>query len=186
MRQLLEKYGVWGDFVIAAFPCNQFGKQEPGTITEIIGFAAKRGFPCAPPGVLFQKCDVNDHHTVAPRWMLPCCNCSCVAGAKDTQHPLWRRLQALHRPPKIQKGPITWNFDKFVIGRDGKVRQRFVGGGNSLGKDEATGEVVAGPELVTAIEAALAEPHEQAPPRPPGPVPLPDCAGFQPQKSEAQ
>ena len=45
--------------MIVAFPCNQFGSQEPGTAEEIAAFAAKRGFPPPPAGIVMAKVNVN-------------------------------------------------------------------------------------------------------------------------------
>lgn len=103
--------------VIIGLPCNQFGAQEPGTEVEIRDFCSTK-FNVSFP--LTSKIDVN--------------------GAN--RHPLYEFLAGKDaRFP----GDITWNFEKFLIGRQGEVLQRF--------------EPKQGPmneELRTAINAALA------------------------------
>lgn len=82
-----------------AFPCNQFGAQEPGTDAEILEFAtAKYGatFP------IFSKIDVNGD------------------GACD----LYRWLRA-EQPGSGDSDAITWNFEKFLVDRNGAVVARF-------------------------------------------------------------
>jgi len=84
--------------VILGFPCNQFGKQEPGTNAEIEAFARSKGAQFQ----LFEKIEVNGPHaTAAYKWM--------KSQKKDT----------------IGAG-IKWNFAKFLIGRDGKVANRYM------------------------------------------------------------
>lgn len=85
------------NFAVVGFPCNQFGAQEPGDETEIQTFCA------ASYGVTFPmsaKLEVNG------------------AG----RHPLyaWLTESANGHP-----GDIQWNFEKFLIGRDGKLLQRY-------------------------------------------------------------
>ena len=80
---------------VMGFPCNQFGGQEPGTIDEILTFCSTKYDVTFP---IFQKIDVNG------------------AG----RAPLYQKLTAA--PPV---GDIGWNFEKFVIGRDGNVVARF-------------------------------------------------------------
>ncbi|MCC8361816.1 glutathione peroxidase [Lysobacter sp. A6] len=97
----LEK--LWADYrerglVVLGFPCDQFGHQEPGDEAEIKNFCSLTydvDFP------LFSKIDVNGANT----------------------HPLYKWL-------KEEKGgllgsAIKWNFTKFLVGRDGKVRKRY-------------------------------------------------------------
>eukprot|EP01061_Rhynchopus_euleeides_P021656 TRINITY_DN35321_c0_g1_i1.p5 TRINITY_DN35321_c0_g1~~TRINITY_DN35321_c0_g1_i1.p5 ORF type:complete len:122 (+),score=54.68 TRINITY_DN35321_c0_g1_i1:614-979(+) len=93
---LLKRYG---DLEILAFPCNQFGKQEPGTIDEIVAFArGKYGFH----GRIMAKIDVNG------------------AGA----HPLWKYLKHV-APDADGTEDIKWNFAKFLIDQQGRVVKRF-------------------------------------------------------------
>ena len=84
---------------ILAFPCNQFGGQEPGTPQQIEQFcSAKFGitFP------IFQKTDVNGPHT----------------------HPLFVYLKTA-APGLLGTEAIKWNFTKFLIGRDGLPVKRY-------------------------------------------------------------
>ncbi len=84
-----------GGFAVLAFPCNQFGAQEPGSDAEVKAFAARQGatFP------LFSKIDVKG----------------------DDAHPLWEWLTA---QPGVEGEP-SWNFNKFLVGRNGAVLRRY-------------------------------------------------------------
>jgi glutathione peroxidase len=98
LEALYEKHGDAG-LVVLGFPCNQFGGQEPGSDADIVKFCStqyKVKFP------MFSKVEVN----------------------KDGACPLYKHLTALDTKPK-GKGPIAWNFEKFVIGRNGEVVARF-------------------------------------------------------------
>jgi len=84
--------------VILGFPCNQFGKQEPGDATQISEFCEINygvSFP------MFGKIDVN---------------------GKDT-HPVFEYLKD-ELPGTLGKN-IKWNFTKFLIGKDGQPIKRF-------------------------------------------------------------
>jgi glutathione peroxidase len=98
LQALHEKYGDQG-LAILGFPCNQFGKQEPGTAAEIQEFCTKNY------GVsfdMFSKIDVNGE------------------GACE----LYKYLTRLDTNPK-GAGDISWNFEKFVLDRNGNVIARF-------------------------------------------------------------
>ena len=82
-----------------AFPCNQFGSQEPGTDAEIATFCETR-FETRFP--LFAKVEVNGK------------------GA----HPLYEHLKA-EAPGLLGSKAIKWNFTKFLVDRQGKVVKRF-------------------------------------------------------------
>ena len=119
LQALHEEYAEQG-LAILAFPCNQFGEQEPGTASEI------REFCSTNYGVtfdLFAKVDVNDE------------------GACD----LYQHLTSLETKPK-GPGKIGWNFEKFVIDRQGQVVGRF----EPRTKPDA-------PEVIKVLEGALAE-----------------------------
>ena len=80
-------------------PCNQFGKQEPGTSAEIAEFCTKNY------GVKFDmlgKVDVNGEDAA----------------------PLYKYLTSKETDPE-HAGKITWNFEKFLFNRDGQVVARF-------------------------------------------------------------
>ena len=86
-------------FEVVAFPCNQFGGQEPGTADEIESFC-KANFGVSFP--LMAKIDVN--------------------GAGET--PLYHWLKA-EAPGLMGTKGIKWNFTKFLIDRQGKVVRRY-------------------------------------------------------------
>jgi glutathione peroxidase len=85
-------------FVVLGFPCNQFGAQEPGTEDEIGEFCQLNygvSFP------MFAKVDVNG----------------------DDEHPLFAWLKSERKG--LLGGRIKWNFTKFLVGRDGRVIERY-------------------------------------------------------------
>jgi Glutathione peroxidase len=98
LEALWRKYGDRG-FEVIAFPCNQFGGQEPGSVDEIAGFC-QVNFGLSFP--LMGKVDVN---------------------GKDAP-PLWNWLKA-EAPGVLGTKGIKWNFTKFLIDRDGKVVRRY-------------------------------------------------------------
>lgn len=85
--------------VILGFPCNQFGGQEPGTEKEIMTFCQEN---YSVEFDMFSKVNVNG----------------------DEAAPLYKYLTAQETKPK-GTGAVKWNFEKFVIGRDGNVAGRF-------------------------------------------------------------
>jgi glutathione peroxidase len=98
LQKLYETY-AGRDFEILGFPCNQFGKQEPGDATQIGSFCEKNygvSFP------MFDKIDVN--------------------GANA--HPLYRYLTG-EAPGLLGLEGIKWNFTKFLVSRDGTVVKRY-------------------------------------------------------------
>ena len=97
LENLYEKYKDQG-LVILGFPCNQFGKQEPGTEKEISeGCLINYGvsFP------MFSKTEVNG----------------------ENAHPIYKYLK--NRLPGVFGKNIKWNFAKFLIDRNGKPVKRF-------------------------------------------------------------
>lgn len=117
LEALQEKYKDKG-FTVLGFPCNQFGGQEPGTSEEIKQFCSTKYSVTFP---LFEKLEVNG----------------------PNRHPLYVALAGKDSP---FPGDIKWNFNKFLIGRDGKILKRF---------DSKT--TPDSPEVISAIEAALAK-----------------------------
>lgn len=112
LQTLYDQYRDQG-LVVLGFPCDQFAHQEPGTADEIGAFCERNygvDFP------MFAKVEVNG------------------SGA----HPLYRWLKS--QRSGLLGGRITWNFTKFLIGRDGTVVDRF--GPNK--KPEDLREAVAG------------------------------------------
>lgn len=97
LEALNKKYAAQG-LVVLGFPCNQFGKQEPGGADDIaqtchINYGVS--FP------MFEKVEVNG----------------------NAAHPVFRYLKS--ELPGVLGGRIKWNFTKFLIGRDGKPLKRF-------------------------------------------------------------
>jgi glutathione peroxidase len=98
LQELHEKYGKDG-LVIIGVPANEFGKQEPGSNEDIAKFCSS-------------KYNVT----------FPMMSKVVVKGKGIT--PLYKYLTDKETDPKFA-GPITWNFEKFLIGRNGEVVQRF-------------------------------------------------------------
>jgi glutathione peroxidase len=121
LEGLQDKYHDKGLAVIG-FPCNQFGGQEPGTEGEIVKFC-KTNYDVSFD--LFSKINVNDDE---------------VKG--DKAAPIYKQLTA-------KEGPIKWNFEKFVIGRNGEIAARF-----------SPKTAPDAPEIVKVIEAELAKPEK--------------------------
>lgn len=115
LEALQEKYKDKG-LAVLGFPCNQFGGQEPGTNEEIKQFCSSKYQVTFP---LFDKIEVNGRH----------------------RHPLYVQLAGDSSP---FPGDIKWNFNKFLIGRDGKILKRF----DSKVKPDSA-------EMVEAVEKAL-------------------------------
>jgi glutathione peroxidase len=98
LQKLYDTYAS-RDFAVLGFPCNQFGKQEPGDATQIGNFCEKNFGVTFP---MFEKIDVN--------------------GANA--HPLYRYLTG-EAPGLLGLEGIKWNFTKFLVGRDGAVIKRY-------------------------------------------------------------
>lgn len=110
LQKLQDTYGAQG-FTVLAFPCNDFGAQEPGSLEEIQSFCSTTY------GVTF-----------------PIMGKVAISGAPfDT---------LVNTEPA---GPVAWNFEKFLVGRNGHVVGRF----SSRVEPESA-------ELTAAIESALA------------------------------
>jgi glutathione peroxidase len=86
-------------FSILGFPCDQFGKQEPGSEAEIQSFCSLTYDVTFP---MFAKIDVNGAHA----------------------HPLYRFLQSARRG-MLGTRWIKWNFTKFLVDRQGNVVRRY-------------------------------------------------------------
>jgi glutathione peroxidase len=110
LQKLQDTYGAQG-FTVLAFPCNDFGAQEPGSLEEIQSFCSTTY------GVTF-----------------PIMGKVAISGAPfDT---------LVNTEPA---GPVAWNFEKFLVGRNGHAVGRF----SSRVEPESA-------ELTGAIESALA------------------------------
>jgi glutathione peroxidase len=119
-KQLEEMYNKYKDqgFVILGFPANNFGGQEPGTDSQIKEFCTSKYSVTFP---MFSKVSVKG----------------------DDKAPLYKYLTSLDTKPK-GKGEVSWNFEKFLIGKDGSVVARFE---PKTKPDDA--------KVVSAIEAQL-------------------------------
>jgi glutathione peroxidase len=120
LEALNAKYKDKG-LAVLGFPCNQFGAQEPGTEAEIVKFCQSKynvSFD------MFAKIDVNGPEA----------------------SPVYKALTSKETDPRFA-GDIKWNFEKFLIGRNGEIVARF-----------GTGTKPDAPEVVKAIEAELAKP----------------------------
>lgn len=98
LEKLHEKYSDKG-LVILGFPCNQFGKQDPGSNGEIVEFCQLNygvSFPIA------EKIEVNGSNT----------------------HPLYKHLKT-EAPGLLGSKNIKWNFTKFLVDTKGNVVERF-------------------------------------------------------------
>jgi len=110
LQALQDAYGSQG-FTVLAFPCNDFGAQEPGSVEEVQQF------------------------------------CSTTYGVT---FPIYAKVAISSAPfdtlvQSAPAGPVAWNFEKFLVGKDGAVIARFKSG---VEPESA--------ELKGAIEAALA------------------------------
>ena len=100
--------------VVLGFPCNQFGRQEPGTEAEIRQFCSDHYAVTFP---MFAKVDVNG----------------------SSAHPLFRHLKAA-RKGLLGRESIAWNFTKFLVSKDGDVLGRYAPrtGPDRISRDLAT------------------------------------------------
>jgi glutathione peroxidase len=112
LQKLQDSYGPRG-FAVLGFPCNDFGSQEPGSLSEIQQFCSSTY------GASFELFD-KVHAT----------------GSKSEPYITLTQAEPA--------GDVAWNFEKFLIGREGTVLARFKSGV----EPDST-------ELVGAIEAAL-------------------------------
>ncbi|GGB45545.1 glutathione peroxidase [Flexivirga endophytica] len=117
LEALQKDYEAKG-FTVIGLPCNQFAGQEPGTAEEIQEFCS------ATYGVTFpmtEKIEVNG----------------------DGRHPIYQELtRAADQEGK--DGDIQWNFEKFVVGADGTIVQRF---SPQVTPDD--------PQVIAAVESTL-------------------------------
>jgi len=118
LERIHEEYAGRG-FSVLGFPCNQFLGQEPGTPEEIAEFCSTTYGVTFP---LSEKIEVNG----------------------DGRHPLYQQLTPT-ADAEGHTGDIRWNFEKFLVGRDGEIIQRF----SPMVEPENA-------DIVGAIEKALA------------------------------
>jgi glutathione peroxidase len=117
LQKLYEDFHKEG-LVVVGVPANEFGKQEPGT-----------------------NADIKQFCTTKYKVTFPMLAKTIVAGPGQT--PLYKYLTSKTTDPE-HAGPVRWNFEKFLIGRDGQVLARFA----SDVEPEAN-------ELVAALRKAL-------------------------------
>ena len=98
LNELQKKYADQG-FSVLAFPCNQFGKQEPGSNSEIQDFCSLN-FDVSFP--VLAKIDVNG----------------------ENEEPLFGYLKS-EKPGIMGSKGIKWNFTKFLVNKNGEVLKRF-------------------------------------------------------------
>ncbi|HTI16731.1 MAG TPA: glutathione peroxidase [Trinickia sp.] len=98
LQKLHEQYGARG-FAVLGFPCNQFGKQEPGDAAQIGSFCEKNFGVTFP---MFDKIDVKGPNA----------------------HPLYRYLTSA-APGLLWTKAVKWNFTKFLVDRNGEVVKRY-------------------------------------------------------------
>jgi glutathione peroxidase len=116
LEELQKKYSSKG-FNVVGFPCNQFGEQEPGSAEEIQTFCSTTYGVTFP---MFEKVEVNG----------------------ENRNPIYAELEQV-ADAEGYSGDIRWNFEKFLVGKDGSVT-RF---GPMVTPED--------PALVSAIESAL-------------------------------
>jgi glutathione peroxidase len=97
LEALQQKFGARG-FSVLGFPCNQFGRQEPGNAEQIGQFCSSNYAVTFP---MFDKIDVNG----------------------DNAHPLYQYLR--REKSGLLGSSIKWNFTKFLVDRSGKVVGRY-------------------------------------------------------------
>lgn len=120
LQKLYETHKDRG-FVILGFPANDFMRQEPGSNKEIAEFCSLKFHVTFP---MFEK---------------------IVVTGSDC-HPLYKYLTEKATNPEFS-GKISWNFNKFLIGRDGRILARY--GSRTTPEDK---------ELLAALEKALETP----------------------------
>ena len=98
LQKLFETYSDRG-FSVLGFPCNQFAGQEPGTAEEIQTFCETQFGVTFP---IFEKIEVNG----------------------ENRHPLFAELTA-ETDVEGYTGDVRWNFEKWLIARDGEIAARF-------------------------------------------------------------
>lgn len=98
LEAIYQKYKDQG-FEVLAFPANEFGRQEPGTNSEIKTFCS------------------STYHTTFPLF-------SKIVVKGNGIHPLYQFLTSKETDPKFG-GDIPWNFAKFLVNRKGEVIARF-------------------------------------------------------------
>ncbi|MCU1367771.1 MAG: btuE [Ilumatobacteraceae bacterium] len=126
-------------FAVLGFPANNFGAQEPGTEAEIAEFCSLTysvDFP------MFSKISVvgEDQHPLYAALT------SAVPQAEGDPEAFRERLRGFGMTPN-ENPDVLWNFEKFLVGKDGTVARRFA---PTMSPDD--------PAIAAAIDAELAKP----------------------------
>lgn len=134
LEKLHEKFGARG-LAVLGFPCNDFLGQEPGSADEIQSFCTTNygvRFP------MFEKVNINStpRHPLYAQLIAAQPKATGGGGLRD------KLAQKNLLPPN--DSDVTWNFEKFLVARDGRVLARFA---PDVAPDDA--------QLIAAIEAAL-------------------------------
>ena len=119
LQSIYQKYRDSG-FVVLGFPANNFGNQEPGSNDEIKNFST------------------TEYHVAFPMF-------SKISVTGEDIHPLYKFLTEKQTNPDFA-GEITWNFNKFLVRRDGEISARF-----------ATNVEPDNPDVLEAIERAIGQ-----------------------------
>lgn len=106
------------DVVVIGFPCNQFGLQEPGQNSELLNAVkyVRPGGGYVPKFAMSEKLDVNgdSSHELFKRMRNDCPGTTNVIGSPSSMY--WS---------PVAKNDITWNFEKFLVDRQGMVYKRY-------------------------------------------------------------
>jgi len=123
-----------GQFEILGFPCNQFASQDPGTDDDIQSFCQVNygvSFP------VLKKIDVNG----------------------DKADPVWEWLKK-EQPGLLGMKRIKWNFEKFLVGPDGKVKGRWASTTKPEALEEPILKELGASSTTTAADPATSEPQK--------------------------
>ena len=137
LESLFEQYRDKG-LQVLGFPCNDFAGQEPGSADEIQSFCTLNYSVQFP---MFDKVNINSE----PRHALYAELIAAKPEAQPSDNSQLRETLAKHQLLPKQPTDVMWNFEKFLVGRDGQVLARFA--------PDVTPDA---PALRAAIEAALA------------------------------
>ncbi|WP_066339333.1 glutathione peroxidase [Azohydromonas lata] len=136
LQALHERYGNRG-LQVLGFPCNDFAAQEPGSAADIRDFCDTRFGVTFP---LFAKLSINSE----PRHPLYAALIAAQPQAQPSGDAKLHETLGKHGLLPKHASDVTWNFEKFLVGRDGRVIGRFA---PDITPDDA--------RLSAAIEAAL-------------------------------
>jgi glutathione peroxidase len=137
LQELHEDMADQG-FSVLGFPANNFGAQEPGTNEEIADFCTGTFNVTFP---MFEKLSVGG----ADQHPLYAALTHAIPDKQGDPQDFRERLRGFGMTP-TEDPEVLWNFEKFVIGRNGKVAARFA---PSVAPDD--------PKLIETIEAELAK-----------------------------